>query len=267
MTAKSELPEITHLASVGSTNDAARELASAGAPHGAAVRADVQLEGRGRRGHAWTSPAGGLYLSIVLRPGVPQHVMCGLPAACGIGAARGLSAVGAAGVRIKWPNDLVAGPAGMGKLGGLLTEAGWADGGIFAVCGVGVNVDVPHVASPSPRALEPMGLEACLPAGAPVPDLPQLARAVRDGVVAEVDRWAAAVLAAGPSATPLTGIMDDYYDLLAYMGEQVALIDREGAPLTGGVLTGVDAWGRALVTVAGRERPFDAAMASLRPVG
>lgn len=271
---------------VASTNDVARERALDGAAHGYAVRANEQTSGRGQRGHGWASPAGGLYLSIVLRPAVPQRVMGGLPAACALGAARALDALGARDVRIKWPNDLVAGDA---KLGGLLTEAGWSDAGVYAVCGIGVNVEVPLVPNPSPHAMPATGLDACLPPDAPVPFLDDLAGAVRDGVVETVDAWAAAVSSAGAAAMPLTGIMDLFYDRLAYMGEYVALFDREGRPYAAGTFTGIDAWGRALVRVdEGRgagsdaagagaagaiaagagaaEQPFDPAQVSIRPL-
>ena len=254
---------------VTSTNDAARERALAGASHGTAVRARVQTAGRGQRGHGWASPAGGLYLSIVLRPQVPQYLMTGLPAACGIGAARALEGVGASGVRIKWPNDLVVGGA---KLGGMLTEAGWAAGGVFAVCGVGINEAAPQVEGDSPRALPVTGLDACMGGDLPVPSLDALAEAVRSGIVSAVDEWAAAVARAGAAAIPLAGIMDEFYDRLAYMGEYVALIDRDGRPYAAGILTGVDAWGRALVRVDGgpgaeaAERAFDPAQVSIRPL-
>ena len=53
---------------VGSTNDAARELALAGADHGTAVIAAEQTRGRGTKGRVWHSPPGlGLYASFILR--------------------------------------------------------------------------------------------------------------------------------------------------------------------------------------------------------
>ena len=47
-----------HLRSVGSTNERARELAEAGAPHGTAVTAGEQTAGRGRQGRGREGEAG-----------------------------------------------------------------------------------------------------------------------------------------------------------------------------------------------------------------
>jgi BirA family biotin operon repressor/biotin-[acetyl-CoA-carboxylase] ligase len=115
--------ELRYADTVGSTNDAATQLAAAGAHEGVAVLADEQTAGRGRRGRSWSSPPGaGLYLSIVLRgrelstaPGLVT-LGAGVAAADAILAATGLP------VGLKWPNDLVIGDAWR-KLGGILCEA------------------------------------------------------------------------------------------------------------------------------------------------
>ena len=54
---------------IGSTNDEAKALARAGAAEGTLVWAGEQTAGRGRRGRAWLSPPGNLYLSLIMRPG------------------------------------------------------------------------------------------------------------------------------------------------------------------------------------------------------
>ena len=256
---------IEHLGEVSSTNDVARECA-ASVPHGWAVRADVQTAGRGQRGHGWTSPAGGLYLSVVLKPEVPQHLMTGVPLVCGIGAARALEGLGITDVKIKWPNDLVAGAA---KLGGMLTEAGWSPEGVYAVCGIGVNMTSPRVKDPSPRALPATGLETLLAGDAPARDLGVLADALRAGIAGTVEEWAADVKRAGTAATPLGRLGSELYDRMAFMGSYVGLIDRSGNAYAAGTLTGIDLWGRALVRLddgTGEERTFDPAQVSIRPL-
>jgi BirA family biotin operon repressor/biotin-[acetyl-CoA-carboxylase] ligase len=45
-----------HLRATTSTNDRARELAQAGAPHGTLVTAGEQSAGRGRQGRTWSAP-------------------------------------------------------------------------------------------------------------------------------------------------------------------------------------------------------------------
>lgn len=138
-------------ASIGSTNDRARELLDAGAPDGIVVVADEQVAGRGRMGRTWTSPAGvNLTLSVGLRPGLAAD------AAWTLGPAAALAARAAcldiAPVALKWPNDLVDRDGR--KLGGLLVEvASEADRVRHAVVGVGINVNwLPDAMPPELRA-------------------------------------------------------------------------------------------------------------------
>lgn len=86
---------------VDSTNEELMKRARAGAPEGTALRARVQQSGRGRRSHGWTSPEGGLYLSVLIKPEVPDRVLSGLPVACGIGVANALEQIGCEGVQLK----------------------------------------------------------------------------------------------------------------------------------------------------------------------
>ena len=259
MRTKSELPPIEVFDEVGSTNDLAWERARAGAPHGAAVRARVQRAGRGQQGHTWTSPTGGLYLSVVLRPEVDPRLLSGVSAACGIGVVRALRLLGAAEVQLKWPNDVVC--AGK-KLGGILTESGRAADRGCAICGVGINIQTPQVLGGSPGALEATGLAAHLPAQTP-PDASELAGLVREGIVAACDRWASC--SQGVSA-PLSGIAGEYRELLAFRGEPVFLITKDGSASVQGVFLGVDDWGRARVQAEGGKCSiYDSAQYSLRP--
>jgi BirA family biotin operon repressor/biotin-[acetyl-CoA-carboxylase] ligase len=118
-----------HLRSTGSTNDDAKALAAAGAPHGTLVTAGEQTAGRGRQGRSWTAPAGrALLMSAVLRDWTPL-----LPLAAAVAVAD----VAGAGAAIKWPNDVVLGG---GKVAGILVELRPQDG--WAVLGVGLNVAV-----------------------------------------------------------------------------------------------------------------------------
>jgi BirA family biotin operon repressor/biotin-[acetyl-CoA-carboxylase] ligase len=126
---------------VGSTSDAARELALAGADHGTAVVAGEQTRGRGTKGRVWHSPPGlGLYASFILRgPAAgPVPFLQLLPLAAGLAASDAVLAVAGVAVRLKWPNDLVHDGK---KLGGILSESvSGGPAGDFAVVGVGINV-------------------------------------------------------------------------------------------------------------------------------
>jgi BirA family transcriptional regulator, biotin operon repressor / biotin---[acetyl-CoA-carboxylase] ligase len=118
-----------HLRETDSTNDRARELATAGAPHGALVTAAAQSAGRGRQGRTWSAPPGhALLMSVVLRE---PHPLLPLAAAVAVAAAAGDDS------RIKWPNDVLVGDR---KVAGILAEGRPQEG--WAVLGIGVNVAV-----------------------------------------------------------------------------------------------------------------------------
>jgi BirA family transcriptional regulator, biotin operon repressor / biotin---[acetyl-CoA-carboxylase] ligase len=116
-----------HVRRIGSTNDRARALAEAGAPHGTLVTAGLQTAGRGRQRRTWVAPAGrALLMSLVLRDFDPL-----LPLRAG------LAVADLAGARalVKWPNDvLLDGRKVAGVLAEARPQAGWA------VLGVGINV-------------------------------------------------------------------------------------------------------------------------------
>lgn len=112
---------------MASTNDVARELASAGAPAGTVVTAAEQSAGRGRQGRAWSAPPGAaLLLSVILR-----DFDALLPLRAAVAVAECVDGA------IKWPNDVLLDGR---KLAGILAEARPAEG--WAVLGIGVNVAV-----------------------------------------------------------------------------------------------------------------------------
>jgi BirA family transcriptional regulator, biotin operon repressor / biotin---[acetyl-CoA-carboxylase] ligase len=116
-----------HLRVAGSTNERARELAAAGAPHGTVVTAGEQTAGRGRQGRTWTAPAGrALLCSIVIRD--PPRL---LPLTAGVAVA---SVVGPEAM-LKWPNDVLVDGR---KVAGILVEGRPQEH--WAVVGVGINV-------------------------------------------------------------------------------------------------------------------------------
>lgn len=129
---------VLHQASVPSTMDVAREEAESGAPHGLIVVADEQTAGRGRRGRAWISPPGGLYVTIVLRPepdAVRRLAMVAPLAVC-----EAIDAV--AGVRsaVKWPNDVLIEKR---KVAGFLIDSRTRGSNVeYALVGIGVNLSL-----------------------------------------------------------------------------------------------------------------------------
>jgi BirA family biotin operon repressor/biotin-[acetyl-CoA-carboxylase] ligase len=124
---------------VDSTNT--RLLDAAPPPFGTAdvCLAEIQSAGRGRRGRRWVSPFGGsiaLSVAWTFRDSVRQ--LPALSLAVGVAAARALARIGAAGIRLKWPNDLWLNDR---KMGGVLIELRAEAGGpAFVVIGIGINV-------------------------------------------------------------------------------------------------------------------------------
>jgi len=133
---------------IDSTNARARRLATEGAGD-VVVLADAQTGGRGRLDREWSSPPGGIYLSVVCRPDLPTAHAPIYTLAAAVAAARAAREAGA-DAGIKWPNDVLV-PVGEDerKLVGVLTEMeGEADRVSWVVVGVGVNAGVPASALP-----------------------------------------------------------------------------------------------------------------------
>ena len=122
-----------------STNTILLNEALAGAPAGLVVAAELQTQGRGRRGRNWHTGLGGaLTFSLLWRFEQGVRDLGGLTLAVGVALVRALRASGAEGVQVKWPNDLVWQHH---KLGGVLTEIeGDVMGPSAAVIGIGLNV-------------------------------------------------------------------------------------------------------------------------------
>jgi len=125
---------------VASTQELARKLARAGTPHGTLVVAGVQKGGRGRLGRHWGSPEGGLWMSLVLRPGLVAGHASRITQTAAVGVAGALWEIGVE-ARIKWPNDLLVGGK---KICGILAESGVGPGGRldYAILGIGMNANL-----------------------------------------------------------------------------------------------------------------------------
>lgn len=102
---------------------------------------DNQVAGRGRHGRTWHSPPGsGLALSIAYTFPTQPANLAALTLAIGVSAIEALAGVGAGGVQLKWPNDLIASD---GKVGGILTETQSLPGSaIKVVAGLGLNIEL-----------------------------------------------------------------------------------------------------------------------------
>jgi BirA family biotin operon repressor/biotin-[acetyl-CoA-carboxylase] ligase len=213
-----------HYRRTESTNDRARELAAAGAPHGTVVTAAGQTAGRGRQGRTWTSPPGkALLYSALLRPLDERHAILPLAVPLAVCAAAEELQPGIE-CKVKWPNDVWLEER---KLAGVLIEARPQDG--WAVIGIGLNLSISRDEFP--------------------PDL-------RDKAVSLSDPSKGSLLA----AQVLSRHLDDWVEadqttVLGAWRERDALRGREVAWDDGsGVADGVDDRGFLLVLTPGGDR-------------
>ena len=221
--------------SLPSTSDLLLRLAAAGEPEGLAVLALSQTAGRGRDGRGWASPAGNLYLSVLLRPGGPAREAgrYALLGAVALAEALDRFLPDPAALRLKWPNDLLLDGA---KVAGMLCEsAATEDGRLeWLVIGLGANLavapdlpDRPTARLPSPAEPEAVAIALLHAIEA------WRGRLARDGLPPLLDAW----MARGPER-----------------GARLTL--RAGAGVTTGLYRGLDGDGALLLEVEGRLRRF-----------
>jgi BirA family biotin operon repressor/biotin-[acetyl-CoA-carboxylase] ligase len=265
---------------IGSTNDAARRLMSSHPGEPLVVAAHEQTAGRGRLGRTWTSPPGGLWMTIVWparrRPndheadGNPTSALGeSAPLLAGLAAWRAIASecftthanARDAGLRIKWPNDLLLNGR---KIAGVLCErfpvaqpradAQPTTDDPTLLIGIGVNAnfdddelqhhDMRHHATTLRTAL-----------GRSID-----AHALADRLIAEFVALADDALAPATSATAHDAnaqtlaslspdIRDELAGVLALMNEPVTF--GAGAERRAGIVRGLDQYGRLLIDIDG----------------
>lgn len=134
--------EVFYKDSTLSTNDDAKRAAADKSIKRAVFIASEQTAGRGRKGRVWVSPAGGLYMTFLVRPDIEAESVPGITLMAAVKTCEAIESVSQLKAEIKWPNDvLISGR----KLAGILTESMIGmDGVDYIVCGVGVNVLPPE---------------------------------------------------------------------------------------------------------------------------
>jgi BirA family biotin operon repressor/biotin-[acetyl-CoA-carboxylase] ligase len=209
-----------------STNERARELALAGAPHGTLVTADEQTAGRGRQGRSWVAAArSAVTMSLVLRGLDESGTATPLAAAVAV-----CDALAPLDCRVKWPNDVWIDRR---KVSGILVEGRPQEG--WAVLGLGVNVS---------RAREDFP-----------PELRDTATSLR---IAGDDREPEQVLAAllvaleARLSQPAADVLAAWSERDALRGETVRWRDGEGTA------AGIDETGALLVDAAHGRVALDA---------
>jgi BirA family biotin operon repressor/biotin-[acetyl-CoA-carboxylase] ligase len=161
--------------------------ASAGAPHGSLFIADEQTGGVGRFGRTWHSEANtGIYLTIVLRLGLPAHSLSVLTLALGLAAAETIHSQTFLDADLRWPNDILVGER---KVAGILAQLS----GECVLAGIGIIVN--QMSLPAEVREEAISLKVAK-GGQPFPREPMIA-----GLAANVDRRCTMLIEEGPVAT------------------------------------------------------------------
>jgi BirA family biotin operon repressor/biotin-[acetyl-CoA-carboxylase] ligase len=220
--------EILFFPLIGSTNTMAAGLAAKGQREGTVIIADSQTEGRGRRGRTWVSPAGkNLYLSIIVRPGMPPKDASILTFMSAVACATAIQRLSTVPVSIKWPNDLMV--AGK-KIGGILTEMkADADSIDYAVIGIGINLNL--ASSDMPENIRDTATSVMLQTG-----LPQSRTEFALEIIQSMDYWYAILLESGKRR-----IIESWQRLSSTTGRSVTVTTGE-VKLTG-LAEGIDTEG------------------------
>ena len=203
-----------------STMDEVARLSDGGAKEGTVVVAEVQTAGRGRFGRTWVSPAGNLWVSILLRPSLDS--LRWLSVLAGVAAARAIASATGLGVTLKWPNDVRI--RGL-KVGGVLVENSLSGSEVrHAIIGIGINVALDtstdfHLASTATALNREYGG-------------PVSRAALLRHLLEEVDRLYESLMA---GETPL----EEWRGLLDTLGKEVVVRDVTGSDSLGGSYRGV----------------------------
>lgn len=250
--ARAALRELEVHESLASTSD--RLLAAGPPPPGRldACLAEFQSAGRGRRGRPWVAPfASGLCLSVGWSFRDAPAALGALSLAAGVASLRALGRLGIRGLKLKWPNDLLAGDA---KLGGILIDLrGEAAGPAHVVVGIGINVRLTRAAR-----------ERLAAEGVSVADLAALGEAPRRNELAAVlvAELAQALVEFG--ARGFAAFLEEWEAADALAGRPVRVV-QGGEPIEG-LARGVDGDGALLLDVDGARRRIHSGEVSVRPV-
>lgn len=139
---KMEINRTITFETIGSTNTWAKEHVEEWAADGVTlVSANEQTAGRGRFNRRWLSPKNvNIYATYCFWIDIGRTDLGHIPQLLALSAAQVLETLGFH-PQIKWPNDLLL--AGK-KIGGILCETIMENEQRGIVCGIGLNINMPH---------------------------------------------------------------------------------------------------------------------------
>lgn len=212
---------------------------------------ELQHAGRGRLGRRWIAPFGsGLAMSVAWSFSDAARALPALSLAVGVAVARALLRAGAAGIALKWPNDIWYRDR---KVGGVLVEIRAEAGGpAHVVIGIGLNVRLPAAAR---LEIESSGVRVAAVAdacGTP-PSRNRIAGTLLDELLS---------MLAGFEHAGFAALKEEWTALDALHGRLVQL--QQGEKKAVGIARGADLDGALLLEVDGRLQRFVSGEASLR---
>lgn len=236
------------LQSAPSTNLVAKELAAQGCPHGTAVVAEEQTEGRGRLGRGWSNAPGlDICLSLVLRPSMETKDAPRFTLGTALGVARLAEGCGLP-ASIKWPNDVQTGGR---KICGILLElSGNMDRLDAIIVGLGLNVNT----TAFPAAFEMRATSLAKQLGHPLS---------RAKVLADLLNILESIYSACADDAAFPGVLEQYRGLCGTIGQQIEVHGLRGSLC--GTAEGIDPIGQLLLrTEDGALHALSAGDVSLR---
>ena len=142
------IPSVSQLVSVemlDSTQNLARQLAQQGAPDRTLVLAYEQTGGRGQFERSWEAKRGGIYFTLLLRPGTAAQHSAQLSLQTAEAVCAVLKKMFGLKTKVKHPNDVLVWEAqsrSWKKICGILIEScTQADQAQWLLVGVGINVN------------------------------------------------------------------------------------------------------------------------------
>jgi BirA family biotin operon repressor/biotin-[acetyl-CoA-carboxylase] ligase len=248
---KSRVHRLEVLFEVDSTNTRLLGLAPPPAGSAEVCLTELQYAGRGRLGRRWIAPfGGGIAVSLGWSCSDVVRTLPALSLGVGVAVVRALERAGAAGISLKWPNDIWFNDR---KMGGVLIELRAEAGGpAYVVIGLGLNVSLPATAR---QEIEASGVSVAAAADAcqQEPSRNLLAGAILDellSMLVEYERFGFAAF------------RDAWTALDALRDREVQVLVGQTAIL--GIARGVDLDGALLLETADRTQRFVSGEASLR---
>ncbi|HSB56449.1 MAG TPA: biotin--[acetyl-CoA-carboxylase] ligase [Nitrosopumilaceae archaeon] len=132
--------KIYYFDTINSTQNFASELASKTPENGTIVIAGKQTQGKGRLDRKWTSPSGGVWFSLILRPEFEISAATLFPMVSSLALAIAIEKILKIKPQLKWPNDVTLDGK---KVAGILVDASVESGKIdYLILGVGINFKI-----------------------------------------------------------------------------------------------------------------------------